>query len=430
MKYTYFDTFSLSIMTIFLSLMFSHKKRKYFYILLPILLTAGFLLNNILSNYVYTGHDQLISLLRFGSCYLIWFLVMVALFKCKVSLTIFTCATGLAVEQFSSALKEIIFLNGSFVSLVKDFTLGQSLNTLIVNGVFYILFIVFYYKWILKFEKHVIVTSFLSHIIAIIIIFFCLGINRFIKISLHLEWNLRVAHALYAMLCSLLALFLQYGLVYVLNLKTQMHVISSMKKDDEQRLNEWKEMYEILDCKLHDMRHIISQANENTPYLKEMYDSVSSFEHKVKTGNQVLDILLYEKGISCERRKINFTHMANGKCLNSLEEIDIYSLFSNLLDNAIDAVSSLEEEKRSISLNLNSSGNMIAIHVSNYFNPKNMMMIDGLPFRIKQEENHGYGIKAIKQIVEKYHGKVSFTSEGQIFSTDIFLAPDSCNHFE
>ena len=421
MTYSFFETFSLSIYVIFLSLMFSQKKRNYFFLRLPVFSAAGFFLNYVFGHYVYFGHDQLFAFLRFGTCYLIWFAVMISLFKCKLSVAIFTCATGLAVEQFSSSLQEIIFIKWSFLSVIQDFTIAQSLNTLLVNGIVYLLFSIFYHTQLLKLESRLIDTSIFSRVIAIIIIFFCLGINRFIKMTPRLDWNLKVAHALYAMLCSLLALFLQYGLLYLLNLKTQMHVLSNMKKDDTERLKEWKEMYETLDCKLHDMRHIIQQSNENSHYLKEIYDSVASFEHKVKTGNSVLDIVLYEKGVSCERRNINFTHMVNGKCLNELPEIDIYSLFSNLLDNAIAAVSTLPEEKRSISLNLNQSGNMIYLHISNYFDKTNLKMIDGIPQRTQPDENHGYGIKAIKRIVEKYNGKVNFSIDDQIFITDVFF---------
>ena len=49
-----------------------------------------------------------------------------------------------------------------------------------------------------------------------------------------------------------------------------------------------------------------------------------------------------------------------------MSEKDIYSLFGNIVDNAIDATKDLPEDKRIISLKIKSAGNMVSISESNY----------------------------------------------------------------
>ena len=68
-------------------------------------------------------------------------------------------------------------------------------------------------------------------------------------------------------------------------------------------------------------------------------------------GNSVLDIILTEKKLRCEYNHINMTCIADGICLDTLSTGEICSLFGNIIDNAIEAVSQNQDEtKRTISL--------------------------------------------------------------------------------
>ena len=56
----------------------------------------------------------------------------------------------------------------------------------------------------------------------------------------------------------------------------------------------------------------------------------------MKTGNRALDVVLTMERMICEGSDIEFSCLVNGALLNFMEESDIYSLFGNLLDNAIE----------------------------------------------------------------------------------------------
>lgn len=57
----------------------------------------------------------------------------------------------------------------------------------------------------------------------------------------------------------------------------------------------------------------------------------------VHTGNDALDAILSEKGLACEQGGIAFRCMADGAAVGFMAPTDIYSLFGNALDNAIEA---------------------------------------------------------------------------------------------
>lgn len=85
-------------------------------------------------------------------------------------------------------------------------------------------------------------------------------------------------------------------------------------------------------------------------------------------GNDALDAILSEKGLACEQSGIAFRCMADGAAVGFMAPTDIYSLFGNALDNAIEASRALERrEDRSISLTTRAVAGLLLVHVENRF---------------------------------------------------------------
>lgn len=105
-----------------------------------------------------------------------------------------------------------------------------------------------------------------------------------------------------------------------------------------------------------------------------------------------------------------------------MSESDIYSLLGNIIDNAIESELKLKNrEKREINLLIKRKGNLLHIQEQNYFEDE-IRMEKGFPVTSKgDKENHGFGMKSIRMLVDKYHGELQITAEDQIFSIDILL---------
>ncbi len=107
--------------------------------------------------------------------------------------------------------------------------------------------------------------------------------------------------------------------------------------------------------------------------------------------------------------------------MSFMEVMDIFSLFGNILDNAIEHQSTLAPDKRFIHLSVRSANQLLLIHAENYFEGE-LVMRDGIPVTTKEDKNyHGYGMRSIRRIVEKYSGNFSISTEDQLFQIDIML---------
>ena len=114
--------------------------------------------------------------------------------------------------------------------------------------------------------------------------------------------------------------------------------------------------------------------------------------------------------------------MADGSKIGLLSAAQIYSLFGNIIDNAIEAVSELEDkEMRVISLTVKNRSNSIETDISNYYKGE-LEMSDGLPItvkddaaRIRLEKYTVYSTAARRR--NEYNGKrPSFRAENHVSS--------------
>ncbi|MNW37609.1 Histidine kinase-, DNA gyrase B-, and HSP90-like ATPase [compost metagenome] len=135
-----------------------------------------------------------------------------------------------------------------------------------------------------------------------------------------------------------------------------------------------------------------------------------------------MDVILYKKQLYCEKNRITMSCMADGRCLSFISPTHLYSLLSNAIENALEAVQSVSnDKKRTISISIGKEQGVIGIHVTNYFNSE-LTIIDHLPHTIKKDrDRHGFGIKSMRHIAERYNGTLSFQTEEDIFYLHIYF---------
>lgn len=86
------------------------------------------------------------------------------------------------------------------------------------------------------------------------------------------------------------------------------------------------------------------------------------------TGNHILDTILTAKSLQCQNENIQLTCVANGKYIEFMNPMDISALFGNMLDNAIEGVSKVEEkDKRWIHVSIRRKMDFLVICVSNSY---------------------------------------------------------------
>ena len=232
----------------------------------------------------------------------------------------------------------------------------------------------------------------------------------------------------YAAGCCLFLLFMQFSIFDRGKVKTEKEIIENLLYAQQKQYDVWKENVDIINVKCHDLKHQIHMARktddseERSASLKEVEKAIMIYDNFAKTGNETLDIILTEKCLLCERKNIKFSYMVDGEKLSFISGEDLCSLFCNMLDNAIEGAAQVKnEEERIISLNVNFGGNILTIHQDNT-HAGGVKMVNGVPRTTKSDERfHGFGIKSMQMIVEKYKGTMRIEAGENKFCLDILF---------
>ncbi len=181
----------------------------------------------------------------------------------------------------------------------------------------------------------------------------------------------------------------------------------------------------VINRKCHDMKHQIRKIGSTSAIepdiVQEIESLVSVYDTNVKTGNEALDVILTEKSMICKSRGIKLCCIIDGKSIGFISPSDTYALFGNILDNAIEAVSELDSESRTVSLSVSCKNSFAVGNTHNCYEGK-LSFDKMLPKTTKADTNmHGYGMKSIKHVVEKYGGEMSVKAENGVFNLNLIF---------
>lgn len=216
-------------------------------------------------------------------------------------------------------------------------------------------------------------------------------------------------------------LVLVTGSVRVENLADEARVLGGMLAEKERQYRLSAETIDIINRKCHDIKRQLralrfKDEGEGEEIVRGIEQDVTIYDAASETGNPALNTILSEKRLYCAAHGISLTCTADGAALSFLDPVDIYVLFGNLLDNAIEAVERLEDaEKRVISLTACTRGGFLLVRTDNYFSG-GLRLEDGLPQTSKENKAyHGFGVRSIRHIAEKYGGAFSVEAEEDVF---------------
>ena len=232
--------------------------------------------------------------------------------------------------------------------------------------------------------------------------------------------------ALFRSILSLLALLMLYIFEIEYNLRDDYEMLSELLEKDRIRYAVSKEYTDLINMKFHDIKHQIGKLRKadkvDPEYLDQLEASIRQYDSDLHTGNEALDIILTEKNRLCTEKNIEATIIADGRALSFMSASDIYSVFGNILDNAIEASEKLQnDDMKQISLVAAEENGVIRIRVQNYFLEIPKASGDSFLTTKKDTDAHGFGIKSIKYIVEKYGGVVSTEIHENRFIMNILL---------
>lgn len=229
-------------------------------------------------------------------------------------------------------------------------------------------------------------------------------------------------------LCVLVILYLQQWTMQEHRYLDELSSIQNVLNLQYKQYLDYKESSEYISRQCHDLKHQINALRsactneERESYLQEMERAINQYNGQNVTGNAVLDTLLTQKKIYCLDHDIDFSMKANGKALSNLAVRDICTIVGNLLDNAIEYASGLEDtEQRHIQGEIYEKGAFLMIRIENYYLG---VPVTGahLPKTTKGDKTrHGYGLKSVRYIAEKYDGSMTIRTENNWFVVRVLI---------
>lgn len=230
------------------------------------------------------------------------------------------------------------------------------------------------------------------------------------------------AQAVFSLLTAVLVLIIQFGAMERTRLEQDVDAMRELVHEQHEQFRHSKQSVELVNEKYHDLKSLLEgfRGDISPEQIQALRDRVGEYDTHVETGNHVLDIVLSEKRAICAARHIVFTSYAEGKALDFLEELDLYALVGNALNNAIDAVSKLPEPERHITLTLHGGNGQLSLHVENPYAGA-VVMENALPQSQRDRRYHGFGMHSMERICEKYHGALAVQAEDNLFTLDALL---------
>ena len=398
--------------TIFLALgifFFFVPKRKYFYISAII----SFLLVEI-----YWHYRPLPGPLDYLMIYGFMIASLFLFFKANIYTILFIITTTFCVQHISYKL---------------TMSLCMLINPTFRGSAFYLVFIVFfialinliiYFLFLRKYknDKDISINNYLLLFIAVMMLLVNIVISYYVEEPLLVDekYGLYALINLYAIITSVLGIFILFMSSREKKLKDENEVLEIILKNDEKRYELAKASQEEINIKYHDLKHYIKEKKLPEDEALEIEENGKIFQSIYFTGNKALDAILLEKNKECFKSDIQFLTMADGKLLDFMNVTHVYSLFANLLDNAIESELKIQDKNnRLIRLRVNKEKNNVIIKLENSCFEKPLFK-DGLPLSTKEDKkNHGFGTKSIERIVSLYHGYVNFSYKDNIFYVKI-----------
>ena len=341
---------------------------------------------------------------------------------------------GYTVQHISQEIFEIFNISARINDMLSsDFygseVVGGNINAFVVTVFFYIYGMIYWGAYMLFSSKIfprenaklllsvfiVVVAMILMDIVLSALVTYVLPpeTDKFPVLLLHI----------YNIGCCVFALFMLFELPRRKRAEAELAVFNDIMEKGKAQYAASKENIALINLKAHDIKHYMLANSEATheSEKEELQKILDVYDSSIETGNEALDVVLTEKNIICKKRGIGFFCMADGGLLSFMKDADIYSMFGNILDNAIEAAEKLERGRR-ISLSVRKTNSFIVINVTNGYSGE-ITFQSGLPVTTKSSfGRHGYGIKSIKYTAERYGGEMSVSANNGLFTVNVLFS--------
>lgn len=405
-----------------------HRKREHFAKRITVFCVAAELISTVIMNFTPAKgvwqNQEVIS-----SCiYVVVFAILSVSFTCfccpmSRQEAVYCSALCLCVQHYSSALlivvRQITPWKGYLIELLTW------LATIIIP---YCLFYLMCFRSICKHGTYQV--NVLNLTTATCLIFLTSAVISIIAKGLNAGSNspLFLVSQIYEMLCCLFMLWMQVHQVNTLELQHELDIQGYLQHLRREQFMQSHRDMNLMTHLMHELKHQVADmvtegnAEARDDLLERIGENLQIYDEMFNTKNETLNTVLMERRLFCRANHINWMVVADGAKLNFLDTDDLYLIFRNALDNAIESVVQLEDpQRRIIDVRVFAQNSFLMIQIENEFLGE-LQFADGLPLTTKADRAyHGFGLKAIQRIAELHNGQIAVRARKNRFTLQIMM---------
>lgn len=404
---------------------FSSKKGRIIYICASVCYAFMVLTINSITSYEgWIGVVYSIYILAFSLIFLRGKLLI------KILISILTVICLISVNTFSVNLMSVVF-KSSVDALYSEKNLPRFLMIIIDQSILFYVFAVLlriFKKSKMNFGKKewtFIITIFAASFLSIAAIQITLQKNdlseQYIGILMAAELGLILINIICFFMMSILN-----------NSHKAAEELSILKQQDEirkQYAENVKYRYEEIRRIRHDMKQsytvletLLSEnrTTEAIDYIRSGRSAIAQTEVLVDVGNDFVNSILNSKLSTAKQLGIEVI-CSSVKDISGIEAVDLCTLLGNMLDNAIEAAEQCPPEKSLIEVKITSSDEKLIIQVTNSIKCSVLKENSELKSTKQNPSEHGFGVKSIRLIAQKYFGSAKYFEENDTLSCRVIL---------
>ena len=348
----------------------------------------------------------------------------------KILISILTDICLISVSTFSVNLMSVVF-KSNVDAIYSEKTLSRFLMIIIDQLILFYVFAVFlriFKKSKMNFGKKewtFIITIFMASFLSIAAIQITLQKNdlseQYIGILMVAELGLILINIICFFMMSILN-----------NSHKAAEELSILKQQDEirkQYAENVKYRYEEIRRIRHDMKQsytvletLLSEnrTEEAIDYIRSGRSAIAQTEVLVDVGNDFVNSILNSKLSTAKQLGIEVI-CSSVKDISGIEAVDLCTLLGNMLDNAIEAAKQCPSEKSLIEVKITSSEGKLVIQVTNSIKCSVLNENSELKSTKQNPSEHGFGVKSIRLIAQKYFGSAKYFEEDNTLSCRVIL---------
>ena len=219
-----------------------------------------------------------------------------------------------------------------------------------------------------------------------------------------------------------------FGFFHLLSINKKMRndeIKILVQQNKLENIIEFNQINEKLVSLKHDMKHILLYVDESLENdkvddarrsIKNYYQRLDKVKLLKITNSDVLNYTINRLASKCNLKNIDLIYFVTSMCRFDLNDNDLVLVLSNIFDNAYENCSG----DKKINIEIIDMNDCIVITVKNSIDIAYLKI--NKEFKTTKSGNtHGYGIKNVREIIEKNNGSVIFESENYQFICKVII---------